>query len=108
MRKSKNIKSCLILIRSYDYLIWFLGFHNYGSHKLSERTTVFHTKTVRYYETNVIYAHHDGIRGIGGVAPHILNHAANGCERSDSHLSHHFVPRQGTPSTYRVLSVRND
>ena len=108
MRKSNKIKACLILIRSYDCLIWFLGFHNYGSRKLSDRTTVFHTKTVTCCETNVIYAHHDDIRGNRGVVPHILNHGANGGERSDSRLSHHFVCRQGAPSTYCVLSVCNN
>ena len=56
MRKS-NIEACLILIWSYDYLIWFLGFHNYGSHKLSDRTIVCPTKIVTCYESDVIYMH---------------------------------------------------
>lgn len=97
-----------MLIWSYDYLIWFLGFHNYSSHKQSDRTIVFHTKNVTCYESNVMYVHHDGIRGNGGVPPHILNHGANGGERKDSRLSHHFVPRQGAPSTHCMLSVGNN
>jgi hypothetical protein len=108
VRKSNNMKACLILIRSFDYLIWFLGFHNYGSHKLSERTVVFHTEIVAFYKRNVIYAHHEGIRVNGGVVPHILNHGVNDGERTDSRLSHHFVPRQRAPSTNCMLSVCNN